>query len=81
MSHNQLRAALLVIVVALFLVLILQNTETVLTTVFFWTVEMPRFVLLGSMFAVGGIIGFLAGRRQKGQDRNPGNNPPSGASR
>ena len=69
MSRDQLRAALLVIVLALFLVLIVQNTEVVATRVFFWVVEMPRFILLGSMFIVGGIIGFLAGRRGKRGER------------
>jgi uncharacterized integral membrane protein len=75
MSRDQLRAALLLIVVALFLVLIIQNTESVSTRVFFWVVEMPRFILLGSMFVVGGIIGYLAGRRERRASPVPGRTP------
>lgn len=45
------------------LVVVLQNTESVETKLLFVTVEMPRAVLIGVTFVVGGICGLLLASR------------------
>ena len=44
---------------ACLLVIIVQNSETVRTQVLFFTLEMPRFVLLGLMLLIGFVIGLF----------------------
>lgn len=50
------------VVVVLVVVLALQNTETVATTLLFATVSMPRAVLLFATFVLGLGCGFLLAR-------------------
>lgn len=69
MRRDQLRVAILTILAILLFVLIAQNTDMALTRVFFWTVEMPRFVLLGTMFFTGGLIGYMVGRKTRIEPR------------
>lgn len=56
---EKLRLVVALIAVALVVILFFQNQETVTTHVFFWTVAMPRFVLLGSVFVMGALAGYL----------------------
>jgi uncharacterized integral membrane protein len=60
--RDNLQITVTVLVALLVLVLILQNQETAVTEVYFWTLEMPRFVLLAAVFLVGGLAGYLLGR-------------------
>jgi uncharacterized integral membrane protein len=66
MSERTLRSKLRITVVAvaalLAFVLIVQNQEEVSTRVLLWTIDMPRFVLLGVVFFMGGAAGYLVGR-------------------
>ena len=62
MNMQKLRLSLTVILVVLVFVLIIQNQEVVVTKVFLWSPSMPRFVLLGLTFLVGGLAGYMVGR-------------------
>jgi len=42
------------------IILIMQNTHTVETKVFFWSVPMPRALLLAVTFLIGFVAGILA---------------------
>lgn len=43
----------------LVLIIMFQNTETVVTHLLFWQVHMPRFVLLGGMLVLGFVLGLV----------------------
>lgn len=45
------------------LVLVVQNQEPVHTQVLFWSLEMPRFALLGGVYLLGAVTGWVARRR------------------
>ncbi len=47
-------------------IVVLQNTDPAKTRVLWATIEMPRFVLLLTCALVGGLFGFVLGRRSKG---------------
>lgn len=51
--------------VLLVLILVFQNWETQQTDVFFWSVSMPRTVLLLLTLLAGLGIGFVLGRRRR----------------
>ena len=53
------RLIMVALVAVLSLILVLQNTETVETKVFFDTVAMPRAVLLAITFLLGVVVGLL----------------------
>ena len=70
------KAIILVILALLGMVIVLQNTETVETRLLFWTISMPRAVLLIGTSLIGfatGIIAsfFLAGRDMPGKTPLP----------
>ncbi|HMU41808.1 MAG TPA: LapA family protein [Ignavibacteriaceae bacterium] len=48
---------LLLIIGAIFLIIVLQNTEEILVTFFFWSVTLPKIVVL----LISALIGFVAG--------------------
>ncbi len=60
--QSKARLSIIAILALLVFILVVQNQETVSTQVYFWTVEMPRFVLLGTFFFVGGFAGYMVGR-------------------
>lgn len=59
---QKIRLGVVAVVAVLMLVLVMQNQESVVTRVYFWRLEMPRFVLLGTVFLVGAFAGYLTGR-------------------
>ena len=48
---------LLLIIGAIFLIIVPQNTEEILVTFFFWSVTLPKIVVL----LISALIGFVAG--------------------
>lgn len=50
------------ILLVLVLVLVVQNQEQVVTEVFLWTFEAPRFALLALVFLGGIAVGYILGR-------------------
>ena len=60
---SRIKLVIILIVVALIATLVLQNTETVETKVFFATMEMPRAFLIGLSFVLGALCGFLIATR------------------
>lgn len=59
-----LRAVAVGVAAVVALVLVVQNQETVQTRVLFWGLEMPRFALLGVVYLLGAVTGWVAGRRR-----------------
>ena len=60
---NRTKLVLIAVAAVLALILIVQNTEDVQTRVLFWTVALPRAVLLLVTLLLGFAIGVLAGQR------------------
>lgn len=54
-----LKRLLLGLLAATALVLVVQNQEAVQTRVLFWTVEMPRFALLATVYLLGAATGWV----------------------
>ena len=51
---------LLLVLLILFTIFVTQNTEQTIMNVFFWTIEMPKIVLLIITLVVGVILGLIA---------------------
>ncbi len=63
---RRLRVGLIAVFAALTLIVVLQNMETAETDILFFTLSMPRSVLL-ALTALGGfVVGLLVALRQRG---------------
>jgi len=60
-TRAKMRISVVVILVALCIVLVFQNRAVVETNVFFWTVSMPRILLLFVAMGIGFAAGVVAG--------------------
>jgi uncharacterized integral membrane protein len=60
--RGTVRTVTLVVAAVAALVLVVQNQETVQTRLLFWSVEMPRFALLGGVYLLGAATGWVARR-------------------
>jgi len=62
----------ILVLIGLALILIFQNTQSVSLNFFFWSLVMPLVDLVMTLFVLGFIIGFLAGRvrNSKGLNKN-----------
>ncbi len=65
---EKLKISLAAIAVVITFILVAQNQDTATTEVLFWSVEMPRFLLLGAVFLVGALAGYLLGRKTRLRD-------------
>jgi uncharacterized integral membrane protein len=50
----------LLVLLILFTIFVAQNTEQTIMNVFFWTIEMPKIVLLIITLVIGVILGLIA---------------------
>lgn len=62
---HRLRVVLISVVAALTLIVVLQNMETAETDILFFTVSMPRAVLLALTALSGFVLGLLVALRQR----------------
>ena len=53
------KVIIILVVVALFLIIFAQNTQTATVNVFFWTFATPQIILLSFTLLGGFIIGYL----------------------
>ncbi len=58
------------VVIAVVVIIVFQNVQSVETTVLFWTARMPRVVLLLAVGGVGALVGYIAGVR-RGKRQKP----------
>ncbi len=59
------KTIVLLVILALILIVFIQNTEVVAFPILFWKISMPRIIFLLVMTAVGFIIGYTVGRSGK----------------
>lgn len=77
MAHN-LRPILLIVLIGLVLVFAVQNVANVEVQFLIWSFSMPRAILIGVVFALGVLIGWILyglNRRKRRPSESPG--PPS----
>ena len=60
-----------VVALALVVIVILQNTGTTEVRVLFWTVSLPRWILLSLVFATGAAAGVLIPRWRRRKKKRP----------
>jgi len=59
------KTIIILVLVALFLIILFQNTQVVELRLLFWTISMSRIILFPLTLLVGIIIGFVLGRYVK----------------
>lgn len=59
------------IIAVLLLIFMAQNFETVQVSLLLWTVELPRAVMILSVFTAGVFVGWLAGAIRRTDKGNP----------
>jgi len=60
-KRAKVRISVVVILVALCIILVFQNTTSVDTHILFWTVSTPRIILLFTAMGIGFAAGVVAG--------------------
>jgi len=58
------------VLVLLFVVVVVQNTQIVRIQLFFWTLSMSRIILLCFALLVGFAVGYCATGRNKGREKS-----------
>lgn len=53
------KTIIILVLVALFLIILLQNTQVVEIRLLFWTISMSRIILLPLTLLVGCILGYI----------------------
>ena len=69
MNRIRPRTAGLALLILLFVIVVLQNTEIVDIRVLFWKLSMSRIILLVFALVVGLAVGYVLGRK-RGRDRS-----------
>jgi uncharacterized integral membrane protein len=61
----KLKTIIILILVALFVVIIIQNTQAVTIQILFWRISMSRIIFIPLLMLLGFVIGFLAAQAIK----------------
>jgi len=58
----RLKFIIMLALIALFLIILIQNTQVVTLRLFFWKVGMSQIILIPVTMAIGFVIGFIVAR-------------------
>lgn len=61
----KLKTIIILILVALFVVIAIQNTQAVTIQILFWKINMSRIIFIPLLMLLGFVIGFLAAQVMK----------------
>jgi uncharacterized integral membrane protein len=61
----KLKTIIILILVALFVVIVIQNTQAVTIQILFWKISMSRIIFIPLLMLLGFVIGFLAAQAIK----------------
>lgn len=53
---------LLIVLIALFVIILIQNTQVVTLRLFFWKVGMSQIILIPLTMAIGFVVGFIVSK-------------------
>jgi putative membrane protein len=56
------KTIILLILIALFVIILIQNTQVVTIQLFFWKLSMSRIILICMLMLIGFIVGFLVAK-------------------
>ena len=56
------KTIIILILIALFVIVLIQNTQVLTVQFFFWKISMSRIILICLLMLVGFIIGFLVAK-------------------
>ena len=59
------KTIIILILIALFAIILIQNTQVVIVQLFFWKLSMSRIILISLSMLIGLLIGFLIGKKRK----------------
>ncbi|MFQ6108787.1 MAG: LapA family protein [Candidatus Aminicenantales bacterium] len=59
------KTIIILILIILFAIILLQNTQVVTLQLFFWKLTMSRIIVILLFTLIGFVIGFLVGRKSK----------------
>jgi uncharacterized integral membrane protein len=59
------KTIIILILIALFAVILIQNTQVIAVQLFFWKLSMSRIILISLFALIGLIVGFLLGKTGK----------------
>lgn len=62
MTLRKLKLIVIIVIVGLFVVFLLQNTQVVRVKFYFWDISMSRVILMPLFIVIGFIIGFVAAK-------------------
>jgi len=61
----KLKTIILIVLVALFVVIAIQNTQAVTIQILFWKISISRIIFIPLLIVLGFVIGFLAAQAIK----------------
>ena len=59
------KTIIILILIALFAIILIQNTQVVIVQLFFWKLSMSRIILISLSMLIGLFVGFLIGKKGK----------------
>lgn len=65
----KMKTFVIFVLVALFVILFVQNSQLASLKFYFWNIYAPQFVLVFFVFLIGLLVGFLAARIEKKKDK------------
>ena len=64
-SKTNTKTIVTIVLLVLLLIVIIQNSEETPTVILFWTITMPRALLLGITLLIGIVMGLLMRRKKE----------------
>lgn len=58
----KVKTIIILILIALFVIILIQNTQVVTIQLFFWKLSMSRIILICMLMLIGFIVGFLVAK-------------------
>jgi uncharacterized integral membrane protein len=65
----RLKIIVLLVLIGLFVILLIQNTQVVTLRLFFWKVGMSQIILIPVTMAIGFVIGFIVAKVTGNRDK------------
>jgi len=59
------KIAIILVLIAVFLIIVVQNTQVVEFQLLFWKFAMSRIIVISFMMLIGFVIGYLVARMEK----------------
>lgn len=61
----KLKTIIILVLIALFMIILIQNTQVVEVQIFFWKIAMSRIIMISFLLIMGFVIGYLVATVRK----------------